>query len=336
MEQPVRVLIADDRAQARDGLRALLSTAPQVAVIGEAANGHEAVHLVEQLRPDVVLMDAKMPEMDGLEATRLIKGRWPEVRIVMLTMHRAYWASALAAGADVFLIKGCPVEDLLEAITEDTGVEPEESAIHQAIGGNAKMSQAITDNRYQNQAGGERPIPHAPADQVFRWGGLAAMISGALSLLAAMVSIAGILVPVIPDLVVYVLLMVTDVFIFFALIGFYGVQHKQMGGLGLAGFILAMCGILVGFVVAPLGWLLLLAGLFLFAIANQRSGVLPAWGVWLWLLGASIAILGGVLSVSVLFALGMMTAAGGRTWLGSALWGNKTGSPVPTSPSEHA
>ena len=124
MEQPVRVLIADDRAQARDGLRALLSTAPQVAVIGEAANGQEAVHLVEQLRPDVVLMDARMPEMDGLEATRLIKERWPEVKVVVLTMHRAYWASALAAGADVFLIKGCPVEDLLEAITEDEDVGP--------------------------------------------------------------------------------------------------------------------------------------------------------------------------------------------------------------------
>jgi CheY-like chemotaxis protein len=281
-------------------------------------------------------MDAKMPEMDGLEATRLIKERRPEVRVVMLTMHRVYWASALAAGADVFLIKGCPVEDLLEAITEEKDVEPEGAARYQTIGGNAKMSQAVTDNRYQDQTRGEMPIPYAPADQVFRWGGLAAMISGALSLVAAMVSIVGILIPVIPDLVVYVLLMVSDVFIFFALIGFYGVQHKEMGGLGLAGFVLGLCGILFGFVVAPLGWLLLLAGLFLFAIASQRTGVLPAWGVWLWLLGASVAILGGILSVSVLFALGMMTAASGRTWLGNALWGNKTGSPVPAGSSERA
>ena len=71
--QPVQVLIADDRAQARVGLRSLLSTASQVKVIGEARNGQEAVHLVEELQPDVVLMDAKMPKMDGLEATRLIK-----------------------------------------------------------------------------------------------------------------------------------------------------------------------------------------------------------------------------------------------------------------------
>ena len=177
---------------------------------------------------------------------------------------------------------------------------------------------------------------HMSSNQVFRWGGLAAMISGLLSILAAIVSIAGILVPVIPGLVVAGLLIVTDVFIFFALIGFYGVQTREAGGLGLAGFILAICGILLGFVIAPLGWLLLLAGLFLFAIANQRTGVLPAWGVWLWLLGASVAILGGVLSVELLFALGMTTAAGGRAWLGSALWSWKPGSPVPSSHFEHA
>jgi DNA-binding NarL/FixJ family response regulator len=118
-QQPVQVLIADDRAQARDGLRSLLSTAPQVKVIGEARNGQEAVHLVEKLQPDVVLMDANMPEMDGLEATRLIKQQWPGVKVIMLTMHRAYWSSGLAAGADVFLMKGCPVEDLLEAILAD-------------------------------------------------------------------------------------------------------------------------------------------------------------------------------------------------------------------------
>ena len=298
MEQPVRVLIADDRAQARDGLRTLLSTESQVAVIGEAANGQEAVHLVEELQPDVVLMDAKMPVMDGLEATRRVKERWPEIKVVVLTMHRAYWASALAAGADVFLIKGCPVEDLLEAITE-ADAATEASARYRTTGGKTKMSQAITDNRGRSQSGGDRAVPQAPADQVFRLGGLAAMISSLLSLLAAMVSIAGIFVPVVPGLVVHGLIVATDVFIFFALIGFYGVQHKEAGGLGLAGFILAMCGILFSFIVPPLGWPLFLLGLFLFAIANQRTGVLPAWGVWLWLLGAFVAIVGGVLSVSV-------------------------------------
>ena len=174
------------------------------------------------------------------------------------------------------------------------------------------------------------------AKQVFRWGGLAAIISSALSLLAAMVAIVGIVVPVIPDLVVYALLMVNNAFILFALIGFYGVQYKESGGLGLDGFILATCGILFEFIFAPLGWLLFLAGLFMFAIANGRTGALPAWGAWLWLLGAVVAILGGVLSVSLLFALGLTAAAGGRAWLGSALWSQKAGSTGPASHLEHA
>ena len=115
MEQRVRVLIADDRPRARDGLRALLGTWPEVDVIGEAANGREAVDLVGRCRPDVVLMDVRMPEMDGLEATRLIKRSWPEVRVVMLTMYDIHRADALAAGADSFLVKGYPAEELLDA-----------------------------------------------------------------------------------------------------------------------------------------------------------------------------------------------------------------------------
>jgi DNA-binding NarL/FixJ family response regulator len=133
MEQRIRLLIADDAPRSRDGLRALLATirlgaygellqgpqsgvGPQVEVVGEAANGQEAVRLLGERRPDVVLMDARMPVMDGLEATRVIKDKWPEVKIIVLTMYPAYRAQALAAGADVCLIKGCPPEDLLKAI----------------------------------------------------------------------------------------------------------------------------------------------------------------------------------------------------------------------------
>jgi DNA-binding NarL/FixJ family response regulator len=85
-------------------------------VVGEATNGQEALSLVEECRPDLILMDARMPVMDGLEATQLIKARWPEVKVVILTMYPAYRAEALAAGADAVLVKGCPPEKLLDAI----------------------------------------------------------------------------------------------------------------------------------------------------------------------------------------------------------------------------
>jgi DNA-binding NarL/FixJ family response regulator len=117
MTMQTRVLIADDRPRSRSGLRAVLALRPEIEIVGEAADGQEAVRLVAECRPDVVLMDARMPVMDGVEATCLIKEEWPEIRVVVLTIHAAYRADALAAGADAFLIKGCPARELLAAIT---------------------------------------------------------------------------------------------------------------------------------------------------------------------------------------------------------------------------
>jgi DNA-binding NarL/FixJ family response regulator len=117
-EYRIRLLIADDAPRSRHGLRALLATWPEVEVIGEAADGREAVRLLGECQPDVVLMDARMPVMDGLEATRLIKSKWPEIRVVVLTMYPAFRTQALAAGADAFLVKGCPAEELLKAILD--------------------------------------------------------------------------------------------------------------------------------------------------------------------------------------------------------------------------
>jgi YesN/AraC family two-component response regulator len=114
------VLIADDRVQARNGLRALLSTIPNVIVIGEAKNGQEAVQLAEIYQPDVILMDVKMPEMNGLEATMRIKTQCPKIRIVILTVYAAFRKEALEVGADSFLVKGCPDEMLMEAIIGQT------------------------------------------------------------------------------------------------------------------------------------------------------------------------------------------------------------------------
>jgi CheY-like chemotaxis protein len=125
MTRRVRVLIADDRPRSREGLRALLATSPNIEVIGEANNGQEAVRLVDERCPDVVLMDVRMPVMDGLNATRCITSRWPDVKVIVLTLYGAYRANAFKAGAFRFLIKGCPAEELLDAIglaeTENSG-----------------------------------------------------------------------------------------------------------------------------------------------------------------------------------------------------------------------
>ena len=111
-----RVLIADDRPRSRDALTSLLTTVPEVEVVGEAGDGQEAARLVEERDPDVILMDVQMPDVDGLEATRTIKERWPQVKVVVLTIYGSYRPDALAAGADAFVNKADPTEALLEAI----------------------------------------------------------------------------------------------------------------------------------------------------------------------------------------------------------------------------
>ncbi|HEY42861.1 MAG TPA: response regulator transcription factor [Anaerolineae bacterium] len=118
MQEKLRVLIADDRSRSRLGLKALLATCPEVEVIAEAADGQEAVQMAELHQPDVILMDARMPTMDGLEATRLIKDRWPEIKVIVLTMSNSYLDDAQDACADVFLVKGCRTETLLKAILD--------------------------------------------------------------------------------------------------------------------------------------------------------------------------------------------------------------------------
>jgi DNA-binding NarL/FixJ family response regulator len=121
MTEPIRVLIVDDQPRARKSLKALLSTWPVLQEATEAANGQEAVQLVEEGQPDVVLMDICMPGMDGLQATRLIKARWPQVKVIVLTMYGEYEAEAMAVGADAFVTKGEPADGLLATLSAVTG-----------------------------------------------------------------------------------------------------------------------------------------------------------------------------------------------------------------------
>lgn len=119
-KRPLRLLIADDNPGARAGLCALLESVGgsdgEMEVL-EASNGQDAVTVVEEAKPDVVLLDVQMPKLSGVEVTRIIKARWPAIRVIVLTMHRMHRAAALAAGADLFLLKGCPAEQLLTAIS---------------------------------------------------------------------------------------------------------------------------------------------------------------------------------------------------------------------------
>jgi DNA-binding NarL/FixJ family response regulator len=116
----IGVVVVDDQALVRGGFRVLVDSAPDLAVLGEASNGAESVTLVEATRPDVVLMDVRMPVMDGIEATRLMLNGHPEgaPRILMLTTFDLdeYVYSALRAGASGFMLKDTPPEELLAAI----------------------------------------------------------------------------------------------------------------------------------------------------------------------------------------------------------------------------
>jgi DNA-binding NarL/FixJ family response regulator len=116
MAQPTRVLIVDDSAHAREGLRALLRTWSEFEIAGEAANALDALRLVAECLPDVVLMDLQMPGLDGVQATRLIKQQWPAVTVVVLTMYVTEQNAALAAGADAFVLKEAAPERLLAAL----------------------------------------------------------------------------------------------------------------------------------------------------------------------------------------------------------------------------
>ncbi|GAA5190888.1 response regulator transcription factor [Rugosimonospora acidiphila] len=114
----IRILLADDQPLVRSGLRVLIADVPDLEVVGEAGTGAEAVQGVGQLRPDVVLMDIRMPGMDGIEATRLITGGPEPSRVLVLTTfdEDEHVYGALRAGASGFLVKDMAVEDILAAI----------------------------------------------------------------------------------------------------------------------------------------------------------------------------------------------------------------------------
>lgn len=114
----IRVLLADDHTILREGIRSLLVTHPDITVVGEAKDGQEAIQKTLELNPDIVLMDISMPNVSGLEATRVIRQKCPNTRVLILTMHDSdeYIFQMLEAGASGYVLKGTASGDLVSAI----------------------------------------------------------------------------------------------------------------------------------------------------------------------------------------------------------------------------
>jgi DNA-binding NarL/FixJ family response regulator len=152
-EMTVRVLVADDQELVRTGLRMILDAQPDIEVVGEAADGHEAVAVARELRPDVCLLDVRMPELDGIEATRLLAGPDVEdpIAIVVITTFDLdeYVHGALKAGARGFLLK-------------DAGPQLLVQAIHSAANGDALIAPSVTARLL---AAFSDALPHAPRAQ---------------------------------------------------------------------------------------------------------------------------------------------------------------------------
>jgi DNA-binding NarL/FixJ family response regulator len=114
----IRLLLADDHAVVRSGTRELLERQPDFHIVGEAVDGEEAVKLTDELQPDVVVMDVRMPKMSGVEATKRIKAENPDVRVLVLTAHDddEYVFALLQAGANGYLLKTSEIDELVKAI----------------------------------------------------------------------------------------------------------------------------------------------------------------------------------------------------------------------------
>ena len=148
----IRVLLADDQELVRSGFRLILDLTEGIEVVGEAADGREAVRLAKELQPDVVLMDVRMPELDGIEATRRLRQAGAEARVLVLTTFDLdeYVYEAVRAGASGFLLKDAPREQLVTAVLT-------------VARGEALLAPAITQRLIERFVGRPSPDQAAPA-----------------------------------------------------------------------------------------------------------------------------------------------------------------------------
>ena len=150
--KPARLIIADDHALLRSGIRSMLYGEPDLEVVGEAANGAEALELCRRLQPDLVLMDVRMPKMDGLAATRAIKEEFPRTSVVMVTMQEDpdYLFEAVIAGAAGYVLKGATPEQLTDAV-------------RQVLDGEFLFNQKLTIDLLRSMAEREKPAAVLPS-----------------------------------------------------------------------------------------------------------------------------------------------------------------------------
>lgn len=153
MSETVRVLVVDDQRLVREGIASLLGIQPGITVVGTAADGKAAVNAALELAPHVVLMDVRMPEMDGVETAAVLHRRTPEIRVIMLTTFddEEYVLEALRAGASGYLLKDLPAADLAQAVRlANAGVAQLDSSV------TASLAAALA-------RGGARPVAPPPA-----------------------------------------------------------------------------------------------------------------------------------------------------------------------------
>ena len=116
MNKPAKIMVVEDSSRARSALAAFMSLQAGIQISAEASNGLEAISKIKSCPPDIVIMDMQMPVMDGLEAIKIIKKRWPWIKVIALTMYHNYRSKAYSAGADAFLVKGCSVAELISTV----------------------------------------------------------------------------------------------------------------------------------------------------------------------------------------------------------------------------
>ena len=158
MDNKLRIVLADDHTILREGLRSLLTADPDFEVVGEAQDGREAVRCVEKLEPDLLLMDLSMPRMSGMDAIREIKKRYPETRIVALTVHKTeeYLLTTLQAGADGYVLKDATHEELV-------------MAINNVMGGKSYLSPGVSEKVIEGYLEGKESSRSASSWETLSW-----------------------------------------------------------------------------------------------------------------------------------------------------------------------